>query len=75
LVDTLKTVAKLDDAFRRDELGVFSKTMQTRDIIRLLVMETGHMLNRSGYRIANWFRAVTHSLTALPVFSKLRIAK
>ena len=36
---------------------------------------TGHRLNRSGYRIANWFRAATHSLTHRPVFSNLRIAK
>ncbi|MFT6103970.1 MAG: hypothetical protein ACJA1E_000385 [Paracoccaceae bacterium] len=50
---------------------------------------TGHLLNRSGYRIANWFRAAYycayrqhmlacvrgHSLTHLPAFSKLRIAR
>jgi hypothetical protein len=35
----------------------------------------GHLLNRSGYRIANWFRAATHSLTHLPAFSKLGIAR
>ena len=35
----------------------------------------GHLLNRSGYRIANWLRAATHSLTHLPVFSNLRIAR
>ncbi len=38
-------------------------------------VETGHLLNRSGYRIANWFRAATHSLTHLPAFSKLRMAR
>jgi len=38
-------------------------------------VETGHLLTRSGYRIANWFRAATHSLTQRPAFSKLRIAK
>ncbi|MFT7596313.1 MAG: hypothetical protein ACI8R4_003648, partial [Paracoccaceae bacterium] len=26
-------------------------------------VKTGHLLNRSGYKIANWFRAATHSLT------------
>jgi hypothetical protein len=36
---------------------------------------TGHLLNRSGYRIANWLRAATHPLTHLPVFSNLRIAR
>jgi hypothetical protein len=36
---------------------------------------TGHLLNRSGYKIANWFRAATHPLTHLPVFSNLRIAR
>jgi len=47
----------------------------------------GHLLNRSGYRIANWFRAAYyyrqamlaslrgHSLTHLPAFSKLRMAR
>ena len=38
-------------------------------------VEMGHLLNRSGYKIANWFRAATHSLTHRPVFSKLRIAR
>ena len=38
-------------------------------------IKTGHLLNRSGYRIANWFRAATHSLTQRPFFSKLRIAR
>ena len=38
-------------------------------------VKTGHLLNRSGYRIANWFLAATHSLTHRPVFSKLRIAR
>ncbi len=38
-------------------------------------VETGHLLNRSGYRIANWFRAATHSLTHLPLLSKLRMAR
>ncbi|MFT7594973.1 MAG: hypothetical protein ACI8R4_002299, partial [Paracoccaceae bacterium] len=37
-------------------------------------VKTGHLLNRSGYKIANWFRAATHSLTHRPVFSNLRIA-
>ena len=36
---------------------------------------TAHLLNRSGYRIANWFLAATHSLTQRPAFSKLRMAK
>ena len=38
-------------------------------------VKTDHLLNRSGYRIANWFRATTHSLTQRPFFSKLRIAR
>ena len=38
-------------------------------------IKTGHLLNRSGYRIANWFRAATHSLTQRPFFSKLRMAR
>ena len=38
-------------------------------------VKTGHLLNRSGYRIANWFRAATHSLTQRPFFSKLRMAR
>ncbi len=38
-------------------------------------VETGHLLNRSGYRIANWFLAATHSLTQRPAFSKFRMAK
>jgi IS5 family transposase len=38
-------------------------------------VKTGHLLNRSGYKIANWFRAATHSLTHRPVFSNLRIAR
>jgi len=38
-------------------------------------VSAGHLLNRSGYKIANWLRAATHSLTHLPVFSNLRIAR
>ncbi len=38
-------------------------------------VKTGHLLNRSGYRIANRFRAATHSLTHRPDFSKLRMAR
>jgi len=38
-------------------------------------VKTGHLLNRSGYRIANWFRAAIHSLTQRPFFSKLRMAR
>jgi hypothetical protein len=36
---------------------------------------TGHLLNRSGYSIANWLRAATLSLTHLLAFSKLRIVR
>ena len=50
-------------------------------------VETGHLLKRSGYKIANWFLAAYcyrqamlaslrgHSRTHRPVFSKLRIAR
>merc|ERR1712218_139577 len=41
----------------------------------LQIDPTPGSIRNSGYRIANWFRAATHSLTALPVFSKLRIAR
>ena len=34
-----------------------------------------HALKRSSNRIANWFLAANHSLTFLPPFSKLRIAR
>ena len=35
----------------------------------------GYLLNCFGNRMANWFRAATHSLTALPDVSQLRIAR
>ena len=35
----------------------------------------GHALKRSSNMIANWLRAANHSLTFLPPFSKLRIAR
>jgi len=62
-------------------LNILARHRPTREYPKLCVwglahaVETGHLLNRSGYRIANWFLAATHSLTHLPVFSNLRMAR